>query len=42
MVQKMGVATRTLENWMSEGLVPYIKIGRCVRYDQADVMAQFK
>ena len=42
MPQKLGVTPRTLENWMNEGFVPYIKIGRCVRYDLEDVMAALK
>jgi excisionase family DNA binding protein len=42
MAQKLCVTARTLENWMREGFVPYIKIGRCVRYDLEDVMAALK
>jgi len=42
MAQKLCVTPRTLENWMREGFVPYIKIGRCVRYDLEDVMAALK
>ena len=42
MAQKLCVTARTLENWMREGFVPYIKIGRCVRYDMEDVMPALK
>ena len=38
----IGVTPRTVESWMREGFVPYIKIDRCVRYDLEDVMAALK
>ena len=42
MAQKLAVTPRTVENWMNEGYVQYIKIGRCVRYDLEDVIAALK
>jgi hypothetical protein len=42
MPPKLSVTPRTLENWMSEGFIPFIKIGRCARYDLEDVMAALK
>ena len=37
----LGVTTGTLANWRSTGLVdlPYVKIGRLVRYRRSDVQA---
>ena len=32
-----GVTVRTLENWMTQGYVPYIRFGRAVRFSLADV-----
>jgi excisionase family DNA binding protein len=32
-----GVTVRTLENWMTQGYVPYLGFGRAVRFSPADV-----
>ena len=40
--KKVGVTPRTIESWMRLGHVPYIKIGRSVRFDQEDVMRALK
>ena len=42
MAKRLAVTPRTLENWMREGYVPYIKIGRVVRYDLEEVMGTLK
>jgi len=34
------VKERTIDNWMRRGRVPYIKIGRCVRFKPEDVMSE--
>jgi hypothetical protein len=34
----IGVTPRTVESWMRDGLLPYIKIRRSVRFDLPDVM----
>jgi excisionase family DNA binding protein len=34
-----SVSTRTVENWMKKGLIPYTKIGGVVRFDLAKVDA---
>ena len=34
-----SVSTRTVENWMKKGLIPYTKIGGLVRFDMAKVTA---
>jgi excisionase family DNA binding protein len=33
----LGITQRTLEGWMQRGLVPYYKIGRWVRFSEADI-----
>ncbi|SVD54422.1 uncharacterized protein METZ01_LOCUS407276, partial [marine metagenome] len=38
LARRVGVTTRTLESWMRLGYVPFIKIGRSVRFDPEDVM----
>ena len=32
-----NVSTRCIDNWMSDGLIPYRKIGKLVRFDVAEV-----
>ena len=34
----LGMTIRTVDNWMSRGLLPYFKIGRSVRFRMDDVM----
>ena len=36
------VDVRTVENWMSRRMIPYIKIGKIVRFDPETVRAQFR
>ena len=38
----IGVTPRTVESWMRDGLLPYIKIRRSVRFDLLDVMRVLK
>jgi len=33
----LGISPRSLDIWMSRGLVPYLKIGRTVRFVPADL-----
>jgi len=37
----LNISTRTLANWRCTGLnnLPYTKIGRCIRYKEADLNA---
>ena len=37
--QLLQITTRTLENHMRAGLLPYLKIGRTVRFDRADLLS---
>jgi excisionase family DNA binding protein len=32
-----GVTVRTVENWMIQGYLPYLRFGRAVRFSLADV-----
>jgi excisionase family DNA binding protein len=40
--KKVGVTPRTIESWMRLGHIPYIKIGRSVRFDEGDVLKSLK
>ena len=42
LAKRVGVTTRTIESWMRLGYVPFIKIGRSVRFDPEDVMRALK
>jgi excisionase family DNA binding protein len=33
------VQTRTIDNWMKRGLIPYYKIGKAVRFRLEDIQA---
>ena len=35
---RLEISTRTLDDWMKRGWVPYIKIGKSVRFRLADVL----
>ena len=35
---RLNVAVRTVDSWMQRGLLPYLKIGRSVRFRWSDVM----
>ena len=35
----MGVSTRTIGNWKATGVIPFIRIGRVVRFDLEEVEA---
>ncbi|MBS0657727.1 MAG: helix-turn-helix domain-containing protein [Verrucomicrobia bacterium] len=34
--------TRTVEHWMKKGVIPFIRIGRLVRFDLAEVEAALR
>jgi len=36
---RLGVSQRTLDNWMKAGRVPYMKIGRTVRFRWETVLS---
>ena len=42
LAERVGVTPRTIESWMRLGHVPYIKIGRSVRFDEEDVLKSLK
>ena len=42
LAKRVGVTPRTIESWMRLGHVPYIKIGRSVRFDEEDVLRSLK
>jgi excisionase family DNA binding protein len=34
---RLGVSLRVVDKWLANGLLPYLKLGRAVRIDPADV-----
>jgi len=37
LAKQLAVTPRTVENWMAEGQIPFIKIGHTVRFDWSAV-----
>jgi excisionase family DNA binding protein len=37
---RLEISTRTLSDWMRRGWIPYIKIGKSVRFRLDDVLAK--
>lgn len=35
--KRLGMRPRTVDDWMSRGLLPYYKVGRSVRFKWSDV-----
>lgn len=31
-------SVRTIDNWMRLGVIPYLKVGRCVRFNHSQVV----
>jgi hypothetical protein len=42
LAEELNISTRTVENFMRRGWIPYLKIGKSVRYCLADVLATLK
>ena len=40
LAQRLGVSTRTIDDWQRRGRIAYLKIGRCARYRWGDVIAK--
>jgi excisionase family DNA binding protein len=40
--ERLKISTRTLDQWMRSGQVPYLKIGKTVRFRWADVLADLQ
>jgi len=38
LAQQLGISKRTLDVWMAQGRVPFLKIGRSVRFRLSDVL----
>lgn len=36
--EMIGVETSTIYQWTSQGFIPYVKLGRLVRFNEDDVM----
>ena len=42
LAMKMCVKLRTIDNWMKDGRLPYLKIGKTVRFEYTPVMEKLK
>lgn len=42
LAEALNLSTRSIENYMVRGWLPYVRVGRCVRFDLADVLATIK
>ena len=42
LAKALNISPRSIENYMARGWVPYVRVGRCVRFDLADVLATLK
>jgi excisionase family DNA binding protein len=42
LAEKMCVKRRTIDNWMKVGWLPYLKIGKTVRFEFSSVMEKLK
>jgi excisionase family DNA binding protein len=42
LAMKMCVKLRTIDNWMKDGRLPYLKIGKTVRFEYTSVMEKLK
>lgn len=42
MAGQLGVTRRTIDAWMSKGILPYRKLGRLVRFDWNEVQEHLK
>ena len=40
LAQRLGVSTRTIDDWQRRGRIAYLKIGRSARYRWGDVIAK--
>lgn len=40
--QRLKISTRTLDQWMRVGRVPFLKIGKTVRFRWADVLTHLQ
>ena len=40
--QRLKISTRTLDQWMRGGKVPFLKIGKTVRFRWQDVLAHLQ
>ena len=39
LAQRMSVSPRTIQSWMRQKRIPFLKLGKCVRFDPAAVDA---
>jgi len=38
----LGKSTRTIDSWMSQGIIPYFRIAHSVLFDTDEVLAQLR
>jgi excisionase family DNA binding protein len=42
LAEKLAISKRTLEVWMAKGRIPFLKVGRSVRFRLADVLEKLQ
>jgi excisionase family DNA binding protein len=42
LAEQLAISKRTLDIWCAEGRIPYLKIGRSVRFRLPDVLAKLQ
>jgi excisionase family DNA binding protein len=38
----LGVRPSTLRKWTSQKVIPFVRVGRCVRYDVSELIRHFR
>ena len=42
LAQRYGVSLRTVDEWMVRGWIPFLKLGKCIRFSLAEVQAALR
>jgi excisionase family DNA binding protein len=42
LAEKLAISKRTLDVWMQKGRIPFLKVGRSVRFRLPDVLAKLQ
>jgi excisionase family DNA binding protein len=42
LAEKLAISKRTLDVWMAKGRIPFLKVGRSVRFRLADVLEKLQ
>ena len=42
LAEALNISTRSIENYMRRGWIPFVRVGRCVRFCLSDVLETLK